>query len=203
MEIKSIYDPFPHLIVENVYSDDELVLIWKELEFLNQPGKWKCPTDTGTATEENIPLKNNLGLFLDGDRGIYKERQVSNILTLNRKIVNQEIMNAYSDLSFGYKTFLQTNADVTLLSYYENGHNYKKHIDDAVVSSLTWFYKEPKMFSGGDLVFSDFDRYRVEIKNNRAIIFPSFIFHEVEKVSMPEYKPQCGRYCVTQFFLLQ
>ena len=26
-------DPFPHMIVENFYNDDELKLIWEELDF--------------------------------------------------------------------------------------------------------------------------------------------------------------------------
>ena len=32
-------DPFPHAIFYNFYNDDELKLIWKELDFYTEPGK--------------------------------------------------------------------------------------------------------------------------------------------------------------------
>ena len=32
-------DPFPHMIVENFYNDDELKLIWEELDFYTKDGK--------------------------------------------------------------------------------------------------------------------------------------------------------------------
>ena len=41
-----IYEPVPYLVIENTFNDDELALIWGELEFLNQPGKL---TETDSA----------------------------------------------------------------------------------------------------------------------------------------------------------
>ena len=32
-------DPFPHMIVENFYNDDELKLIWEELDFYTKDEK--------------------------------------------------------------------------------------------------------------------------------------------------------------------
>ena len=32
-------DPFPHLIFHNFYDDEELKLIWQELDFYTKPGK--------------------------------------------------------------------------------------------------------------------------------------------------------------------
>ncbi len=200
MEVYSIHDPFPYLIVDNIYNEDELQLIWQELDFLCYSGKWKSPEETASAKLDDEILKNNLGIFLDGKDGIYADRKVSNILSVNRKILDKEIFGEYGALSFGYQTVFMTNSDTTLISYYEDNHQYKKHKDHAIMTALTWFYKEPKAFFGGDLIFSDFDKHTVQIKNNRSVLFPSFVFHEVEQIFMPENKPGYGRYCMAQFF---
>lgn len=202
MEVQSIHDPFPYLIVDNLYDDDELRLIWQELDFLCHPEKWRSPEDTGTATCNDKPLKNNFGIFLDGKYGIYSDRKISNILTLNRKILDKGILDVYANLSFGYQSAFMTTEDNTLISYYEDSQYYKRHNDQGVMTALTWFYKEPKAFFGGDLIFSDFNKHTVELKNNRAVLFPSFVFHEVEEICMPEHKPGFGRYCTAQFFII-
>ena len=31
--------PFPHIIVKNFFNEEELKLIWQELEFYSHPGK--------------------------------------------------------------------------------------------------------------------------------------------------------------------
>jgi hypothetical protein len=202
MNTQSLQDPFPHLIVDDLYDEDELKLVWQELEFLNHLDKWKKPEETGAAVISEDILKNSLGLFLDGDNPIYSHRNISNILKVNRKILSEDVLGTYSKLSFGYQSALISNHDTTLINYYEDSHYYKRHYDRSIVTSLTWFYKEPKSFFGGDLIFSDFDRYTVTVKNNRAILFPSFIFHEVEEICMPENKPGYGRYCMSQFFMI-
>lgn len=203
MKVHSIQEPFPHLIIDEIYNDEEISLIWQELDFLCHPEKWRSPEDTGTAVHNDKPLKNNFGIFLDGKDGIYSDRKISNILTLNRKILDKGILDVYANLSFGYQSAFMTSEDTTLISYYEDSHYYKKHNDNAVFTALTWFYKEPKAFFGGDLIFSDFDKYSVELKNNRAVLFPSFLFHEVEEICMPEHKSGYGRYCMAQFFIIK
>ena len=32
-------EPFPHIIVKNFYNEEELELIWEELNFYTKPGK--------------------------------------------------------------------------------------------------------------------------------------------------------------------
>ena len=88
----------------------------------------------------------------------------------------------------------------TLLSYYENGDDYKKHKDASVVTILTYFFKEPKLFSGGDLILNDFG-VTIEPENNMIVIIPGLYNHEVSQVVME--KDCCGknlgRYCLSQF----
>ena len=50
--IHQIRNPLPFLQIENLYDEDELKLIWQELDFLNYPNKLKIPEKTGTALGE-------------------------------------------------------------------------------------------------------------------------------------------------------
>jgi Rps23 Pro-64 3,4-dihydroxylase Tpa1-like proline 4-hydroxylase len=189
--IHQIRNPFPFLQIENLYNESELKLIWQELDFLNYPEKLKI--------EENIPLKSNKGLFLDT---IYPEREISNILTLNSKSFDSEIVDAFSELSFGYQSIKQTNDDSTLISYYENADYYKPHEDIAMYTAVTWFFKEPKAFIGGDFYFSDYN-VKIEVQNNMMILFPSFVKHSVDEITLKDKSLSgYGRYAMTQFLYI-
>ena len=195
------YNPFPFLEIENMYDDFQLKLIWQELEFLNQLNKLESPEKTGGAEVEGEILKKNSGLYLDN---LYKTRNISNILTVNKNLFEPYILEEFSSLCFLYENIKETNDDTTLISYYDNGGYYKSHRDQALYTAITWFFKEPKKFMGGDFYFSDYD-YKIEIKNNKTILFPSVINHSVDEVMMvDESNCECGygRYAMTQFLHL-
>ena len=54
LQAKAYTDPFPHLIIRNFYNEEELKLIWEELNFLTKPGKLLEAKDYG-----GIPHKTN------------------------------------------------------------------------------------------------------------------------------------------------
>jgi len=194
------YDPFPFLEIENMYSQDELKLIWQELEFLNQLDKFKGPEETGSAkTPEGEVLKKNSGLYLDE---LYNSRKISNILTVNSNLFSTHILEAFSSLCFLYENIKHTNEDTTLISYYDNCGYYKPHQDNALYSAVTWFFKEPKKFNGGDFYFTDYN-LKIEVKNNKTVLFPSIIYHSVDEISMNvDFPPGYGRYVMVQFIHL-
>lgn len=201
IELRQIEKPFPFMEIRNLYNEDELKLIWQELEFLNCLDKLEPPEKTGSAkdAETEILLKRNTGLFLDE---IYYKRNISNILTLNSKLFSKEILTPFSEISFGYETIKKTNCDRTLISYYENGGYYKPHEDKSIFTAVTWFFKEPKAFTGGDFYFTDYN-IKVEIENNMSVLFPSFVKHAVDKIILPNQNlVGYGRYSMTQFCYL-
>jgi hypothetical protein len=112
------YNPFPFLEIENMYGEDELKLIWQELEFLNQLDKLEKPEKTGSASVNGEILKKNSGLYLDD---LYKSRNISNILTVNKNLMSLHILEAFSSLCFLYENIKHTNDDTTLIIYYDNG----------------------------------------------------------------------------------
>lgn len=191
--------PFPYLKIRNYYSPEELQLIWQELDFLTHPQKLQPPPKTG---QTNPNMKHNHGIFFDE---LYQNRVFSNILKVNRKTFTAEIFKLYAGLHEMYENVFLINQDSTLLSYYENNGYYKSHSDTASITSLQWFFKEPKKFKGGDLVLTKYNEV-IPVENNMMVMFPSFLKHEVTAIEMDAeycgYKGY-GRYCLSQFMNIQ
>ena len=113
-------------------------------------------------------------------------------------VIDQEIFKKHPHWLFNHVSAL--NEDNTLIMYYENNDEYKPHRDLARLTGITWFYREPKKFTGGNLRFPRFDM-EIECKHNRVIVFPSSIHHGVDKVGMEEKDmgKKLGRFTMTQF----
>ena len=194
-----IYNPVPYLIIENTFNENDLELIWEELEFLNQPGKLLSPKETESAEDSNGKiLKNNKAVFLN--ELFSYNNNFSNILRVNGSILYEETKDLFSELNFGYNSIWQSNIHTTLINYYEDGDYYDPHTDCALQTFVTFFYKEPKQFSGGDFWITDYN-HKIEIQNNMTIAIPSFLRHHVDVVKMKDenYKIGDGRYSMTMF----
>lgn len=195
--VHELKEPFPHLIIENMYDDQELKLIWEELNFLTKPGKLLSPKHYGAViTEEGDSYTTALGIHLDQ---VYANRNISNILQINRKLFNYT--QIYGKLSPHHIKFERSNHDITKIRYYHDGESYRPHADTSFDTlACTYFHKTPKKFSGGELYFPDYD-YQISCDNNLCIIVPSYFYHGVReiKISDNDYYAGYGRYCMTQF----
>ena len=198
MNIKIFDEHFPYMIIDNYYDEEELRLIWEELNFLSYPHKLRRATeDGGGARDKNTHelLKHNFYRYLDG---IYTDRSLSNILTVNRKLFDDDckILRQHPHWFFQNVTF---NKDFTQVAYYENNDHYEEHHDSATLTALTWLHKEPKRYTGGNLFLDG--EIEIECVNNRTLIFPSMITHEVTPVQLEEKycNQRLGRYCISQF----
>jgi hypothetical protein len=195
-------EPFPHAIIQNFYDQEELSLIWRELDFLTSPHKLEHTSLHGSNGKDQLtglPLSESLGLNLDI---IYSgDRKISDILRLNRKIFQPKILQAFESLSplLGHLRII--NEDFTKIKYYENGNYYRKHADDSRFTAVTYFHKEPKAFTGGDLHFDEYD-YTIPIENNMLVFFVGCIEHSSLDVKMngdyPKYSGY-GKYVMNQF----
>ena len=98
-----------------------------------------------------------------------------------------------------FRYLWRSNRDETKIHYFENGDHYRPHTDDCVITAITWFYKEPKMFTGGDLIIEKAVKF--PCLNNTTVIFPSILYHEVTAVVM-ENLSGLGRYSMSQFLYM-
>ena len=189
--------PFPHLIIKNFYNDEELKLIWEELNFYTRPGKFLDAKYFGGV----IGKTNSHALTLDS---VYREeyRHLSNILTVNRKLFDTEVVKTFSEIDDCCSIALTSNWDITKVRYYHDNEYYDPHTDrDFQFLAFSYFYKEPKKFSGGEIYFPDYN-YEYSCDNNSIIILPGWVQHGVKQVSITDshYYDGYGRYCISSFF---
>jgi len=196
LNFKVLNDPFPHILGENIWNKEELKLIWEELQFFNK--KHKLKTAEGFAGV--VDKTNSLGIVYDQSL-----REVSNLHYLNTKLF-EEIRPSVIELSESnllLKSLPRATRCTSKLRYYENGAEYKTHIDMKFVYLIfMYFHKTPKKFKGGELIFEEFN-YEFAAKNNSLIAIPGCVPHGVRKVEMDEkYNPTHGRYCFSMFLEL-
>lgn len=198
---------FPYILIDNFYDEFELTEIWQELDYMCHPRRMsRSSVENGGAWEgvdENGNkqlMKYNWTMWLDNLFG--PNRNYSNILEVNRKVLNNtHIFENHPHWAINDVNSFQT--DFTQIAYYENNDEYKEHRDYAKLTCLTWFYREPKKFTGGNLRFPKWD-IEIECKHNRLFCFPSSIPHQATKVSIEEQDrgKKLGRFVMTQFLQL-
>ena len=194
---KTNIEPFPHIIFYNFYDKNELELIWEELKFYTRPNKLfdveKYKGVVGHTKAKAIFLDD---IFSD------KNRVFSNILTVSRKVFDDQILHPFSEIHDCCSLAKLSNYDISKVRYYHNGDYYKPHTDSYFeFLAFSYFYKEPKKFSGGDLIFPKYN-YKFNCQNNSLIMFPSWVEHGVSEISIQEsdYFEGYGRYAITHFF---
>lgn len=192
--------PFEMLIIKDTFSENELNSIWYELNHLHNVNAFLDPEKTGSARDNDGNLKKqNKAIFLDT---VYKQRNFSSILPLlEEKVLSIEVKEKMLNINPAFGNFASVNSHVTLISYYEESDYYKAHSDLSVFSTLTYIFKEPKNFIGGDIYFYINDKeFKIAIENNLSIVFPSAYLHEVSPITMIDRTiPLSGRHCLSIF----
>ena len=197
---------FPYILIDDFYNQLELEEIWQELDYMCHPRRMpRAAVENGAAWDgfdedgnKNL-LKNNSTIWLDDFFG--QNRSQSNILEVNRKLLNSvDIFKNHPHWAINDVNSYQD--DFTQLVYYEDNDEYRVHRDYSNLTCLTWFYREPKKFTGGNLCFPLWD-IEIECKHNRVFCFPSSIPHKATKISMEknDLGKKLGRFVMGQFFV--
>ena len=199
--VKAYKEPFPHLIVEDFYDEKELELIWEELKYYTKPGKLlEAKNYGGVEDRTNAKALNLDTIYLNHQvNGGPNYRNLSNILNVNRKLFNSGVLDIYSQIHECCD--LICLSDTTKIRYYHDGEYYEPHTDSSFQTlAFSYFYKEPKSFSRGELYFPK-HAYEIPCNNNSMIIFPAWVQHGVNKVKIKEsdYYAGLGRYAITNF----
>ena len=190
--------PFPHLILKNFYTQEELRLIWQELNFYTQPGKLFEAKDFGGVVNRT----NSHAIALDELYYNKKLRKISNILQVNRKLFHRDVLSGFARVDDSCGIAKMCNTDITKVRYYHDGEYYEPHTDLAFqFLSFSYFYREPKKFTGGEVYFPQYD-LDYPCYNNSVIMFPGWVKHGVRavKIDNSNYFEGNGRYCISSFF---
>jgi len=179
----------PCIFMYNVYTDEELELIQKEIMFLYE--KIGPAETTSAATDERgFRKKVGRGVFLDK---VYQDRRYSDILKVTRKFFHdkdlRESIEDMKERSIYWRQWDHMNFDSTLLQEYRNGDYYDYHVDLSTFTIVSTFKFGDYEFEGGDLVIDTpgtcGDKKYLHIHNS-AVIFPSVVQHAVSQVHMPK-----------------
>ena len=201
VKVISYNSPVPFLYYQDLFAEEELKLIYSELDFYQESKDIFFQTDTSQtngATDSNgDSLKRNGGFFMNNLWGEIK----SPIGRFTCDIFNTPILNHPSNYFFN-----DFNPELNgfLVSYYESQDCYKPHRDTTVATLVIWLWKEPKKFNGGDFHFTDFPNVKLNTSNNCAVLFPGQYKHHVNPVKMnngfsASKEDGFGRYSFTLF----
>ena len=192
---------YPFIVIDNWYTPNEEKAVWKELDFLGAN-----PKETIKRAETTIVARDKKGNSLSkayrwyhGE--IYNDFTTSPISNCQYKQRTPEFHNIIKECTPYSRSYLSSNADTTLISYYEQDDHYEPHHDTFHWTCLIWFVREPRLFNGGDFDFPE-SGYEVKLKHNRAVFFPCCYQHRVSPVKFHTQPKEIGygRYTITHFY---
>ena len=198
MKFEVITEPFPHIIGTDVWDDEELELIWEELNYYNKPGRLRNAIDYGGVVNKTTAKAIALtAIFKD------KYSDLSNIISLQPNLLKKLGPHLAKWSKSHYSLYDVGKAKKTYykIRYYHDGDGYGGHTDSPFAYLIfMYFHKEPKKFSGGELYFEHFGT-EFPCNHNSLIVLPSYVKHGVRPVSIDDqnYHAGNGRYAITIF----
>ena len=190
--MKIIYNdnPFFHISLENVFSAEELKIIFKEINELKK--HFKDPDFTSSATKNLEILKKNTGIFLV-ESETYENLQITKII--DKCIKKISTCNNWENLTFK-RLFNNLMWGGDRINCYKNGDYYKPHVDSGIFSLIFFLWDNTSNFEGGDLYFPEHD-YLHKCNNNCGILFFSKELHGVTPIITNEELSK--RYSIVTF----
>jgi len=204
MEIKLIKeDPhYPFILIDNWYTDEELPSVWKELEYYTNLKKIDRAEDRSDGAKQNGESLIKAKRFYPDNMYTKEYRESSPIIHYMKKQREcKELHDVVEQCAPYGRHYLLSNADNTIITYYEQKDEYKEHVDVFAWTFCVWLYKEPKAFNGGDFVLTDINT-SITVKNNRAVLFPSCYMHKVTPIDFISTNTDSGmgRYTISHFY---
>ena len=132
----------------------------------------------------------------------YKQRTLSPILNCTYKQLTLEFNKIIKECEPYSRSYLSSNFDSSMVSYYEENDHYTPHHDTMLWTCLIWMVREPRLFDGGDFKLNEPDT-EIKLKNNRMVMFPSCLLHSVTPIKFKKQPPKeigYGRYTITHFY---
>jgi hypothetical protein len=183
-------NPFFHISLENVFSTEELKIIFKEINELKK--EFKDPEFTGSANSNSEILKKNTGIFLVE----YKDYENLKTIKIIDKCIKKISTNSnWENLAFK-RLFNSLMWGGELINCYKKNDYYKPHVDNAIFSLIFFLWENTSNFEGGDLFFPEYD-YLYKCKKNHGILFFSKELHGVTPIIVNEDKST--RYSIVTF----
>jgi len=203
MEISRPPFPAPVLCIDDFLKADEADAILRESQDLRRVYMPARVFDGPNATREDPTVRSNEVVYLDDVfRGAPERSDILRIL--KRRIWDDDCRALWHD---GYSLLDVINYATwheIVLSRYGDSTFYGPHQDtrfDRITARLVtlvyYVNATPAGFDGGELtLWEGAERMALQPRHNRAIVFPSFVSHEVAPVRMTGSRWEDGRFSV-------
>ena len=202
-DVKIVKDnpTFPFLVIDNWYTPNEEKAVWKELDFFSATPKDQIDRAENTIVARNKDGSSKSKAYRFYIEHYYRKREISPIINCMYKQRTPEFHNIMRECMPYARSFLTSNGDSTMVSYYEENDHYEPHHDTFAWTCLVWMVREPRLFNGGDFKLNEPD-IEVKLKNNRAVFFPCCYLHSVSPVKFHTQPKEIGygRYTITHFY---
>jgi predicted 2-oxoglutarate/Fe(II)-dependent dioxygenase YbiX len=195
----------PLLIIDDFLSAEHAALCLQEAIDLRPV---YMPASVGQADDNRIDrkIRRNDVVYLDSVFSSAPER--SKILTLvKRRIDEPDCNRLWHQGYFLFDVINYGNWRESVLSRYGQCDFYGLHQDtkhnktnpgelrNRLVTLVYYMNTEPERFTGGALTLQQDDgKITVTPKHNRAVVFPSFVYHKVENVQLNDEDFSAGRF---------
>ena len=149
-DVKVVNDnpTFPFVVVDNWYTPNEEKAVWKELDFFSATPKVQIDRAENTIVARNSDGSSKSKAYRFYIESFYQKRELSPILNCMYKQRTPEFRNIISECMPYARSFLSSNSDSSLLSYYEENDHYESHHDTFLWTCLIWMVREPRLFNG-------------------------------------------------------
>lgn len=185
--------------MDNFFTEEELDTVWNELNWITNPSRLLPASVTGSPAHKT----NHLSYVPEG---LFQNKFCSDIVQIcNNKILNNEnLKDEFHKINPLHGSIKMVNNLDTIVKYYEGNQGYKAHRDYAIYSSMIFLHKEPKSYTGGDILFPEL-KTKIECINNRFILFGSGLSHEVSPLVMEDKTliNGKGRYSIVNFLTVK
>ena len=193
---------YPFIVVDNWYNPGEEKAVWKELDFLCASPRGNIDRAENTIVARDKDGSSKSKAFRFYMENFYQQRNLSPILNCTYKQLTFEFNNIINECKPYSRSYLSSNFDSSMVSYYEDNDYYKPHHDTFSFTCLIWMVREPRKFTGGDFILNEPD-IEIKLKNNRMVLFPCSYLHEVTPINFTEKVPEemgWGRFTLTHFY---
>jgi len=193
----------PVICIDNFLPEEDARKVLQECIDLKKVYMPAMIFDGPTATRKDAQYRVNEVVGLDEVFRGAPER--SDILSVIKgKIWTEECRNLWHEGDYIFDVINYSTFQEAVISRYGNCGFYKKHQDTRwdhityrLVTLVYYVNQLPERFTGGSLLLWKGDEcLRIDPKHNRALIFPSFTLHEVERTCMDGDKWEDGRFSV-------
>ena len=193
----------PVLCIDDFLEEAEAQSILRECIDLKRVYMPATVFDGPTAVKVDKNHRDNEVVYLDE---VYRsEPGRSDILTIIRnKIWTDECRELWHEGDYIFDIINYSTWHEAVVSRYGTGNFYGKHQDTRMdhityrlVTLIIYVNTVPAQFSGGALtLWKENESLKIEPQHNRAVVFPSFLLHEVAPVTMNTAKWEDGRFSI-------